>query len=331
MNAERSGKRKTLLAMLGIMAGMAAFGVVFVLTTIDRRRKNDLPPLPKHHHPGELRLLGHVPAKCSVLGAMHLRELRFEAASKPLLDEPRPPVVQAVLGNLERWTGQKSATFDYVALGVMDLPESPVLYLLVQTGQRFEPVELVRKAGKEETHRGKPMSRFSLEGGGNGRLWAFSDRVFAVVLRREGGANEDLDAIPLTPRISLEGTADPLRQAVLHRLDGRSLMWFAALTGPAPAEWTPLLGLKSELTRLPAQVVAVGLFPLEQLTIVGQAFGGSPERVARLNESLQATKLPEGMTLKSEAPPADVKDADQWLSFQLRGSLDAMHRVLSAR
>ncbi|MFO0863321.1 MAG: hypothetical protein U0744_01440 [Gemmataceae bacterium] len=331
MNAANPGKRKTLLTLLGIMFGMAAFGVVFVLTTIDRRRKNDLPPLPKHHHPGELRLLGHVPAKCSVLGALHLRELRYEAGTKPLLESPRPPMVEAVLGNLQRWTGQKSAAFDYVAVGVMDLSDGPVLYLLVQTGQRFKPTELVRKAGKEEIHRGKPMARFAIEAGGNGRLWAFSDRVFAVVLRRDGGANEDLDAIPLTPRISLEGTSDPLRQAILHRLDGRSLIWFAALTGPAPSEWAPLLGLKSDMTKLPAQVVAAGLIPQEQLTIVGQAFGGTPDRVAKLNESLQAIKLPEDLSLKSESPPAEVRDTDQWLSFQLRGSVDAIRKLLPAR
>ncbi|MBX9680843.1 MAG: hypothetical protein K2X38_18960 [Gemmataceae bacterium] len=329
MNDETAGKKKTVLVVLGLMLGMAAFGVMFVLATIDRRRKNDLPPLPKHHHAGELRLLGHVPAKCSVLGALHLRELRYEAATKSLLDAPRPEMVEAILGNLERWTGLKSSAIDYVALGVMDLPESPTLYLLVQTAVRFEPAELVRKAGKEETHRGKPMSRFPLEGkGGNGRLWTFSDRVFAVVLRGESGANEDLDAIPLTPRISLEGSADPLRQAILHRLDGRSLMWFAALTGPAPAEWAPLLGLRSEMTKLPAQVIAAGLFPQEQIALVGQAFGGAPDRVKKLEEAIREVKLPKDLTLKAEIPPTDAKDADQWMSFQLRGSVEAVRELL---
>jgi len=322
------GKKKTLLTMLGIMLGMGTLCAAFVLLTIDRRRKNDLPPLPKHHHPAELRVLGHVPARCSVLGALHLRELRFEDMTKSQLASPRPAIFEAILGNLERWTGLNAKAIDYVALGVAESNALPIVYLLVQTNQRFEPASLVRKAGPEEKHRGHPMARFALEGGGNGKLWAFSDHVFAVVLRPNEGANEDLDVIPLTPRNAMEGSPEPLRQAILRRLDGRSLAWFAALTGPAPAEWTPLLGTKIAMTKLPAQVVAVGLFPQEQLTLVGQAFAGTPERAKKLEQALREYPFGNKLELKAEIPPADAKDADQWLSFQIRGSEAAIRELL---
>lgn len=329
MNAP-AGKKKTLLTILGIMAAMATLGLTFALNTVDRRRKNDLPPLPKHHHPAELRVLGHVPANCSVIGALHLREMRFDDAMLPLLKAPRPPAIEAVLGALERRTGLPQTAFDYVALGAMDPEGTPIVYLLVQTAQRFDPNALVRKAGDPDSHRGKPMARFELEGGGTGRLWAFSERTFAFVLRPDEGPAADLDAIPLTPRGVLEGSPAPLRQAILHRLDGRSLAWIAGQTGPAPATWLPLLGGSSAMAQFPAAVFAIGLFPQEQLAAVGQAFGGDAERVKKLDEALLAVRLPGDLTLKTAVPPPEAKDADQWLSFQIRGTEAAIREWLKA-
>jgi hypothetical protein len=148
-------------AVLGVMALMAAVGLIFALHTQKDRRAHDtaLPrksrrpaledqPLPQQAEPDtadRLAALGYLPPRTNVVAAVRLAELLRQPAGKALLDEPfTVGSAEIRLGETARWAGLALQDIDHLAVGLR--ADEPLSVLLVVRARQPYDAEKVRAA-----------------------------------------------------------------------------------------------------------------------------------------------------------------------------------------
>ncbi len=325
------GKARTLLAVLSIMALMAVGATIFVWYTKDFRRRNDYriqkkndpqaPPRPA----ADVAIVGLLPARCNVVGAVDVAELRRQPGTRRLLDEPP---LGSIAGKVPHWTGLAWSDIEQIAVGAEIRGKLPQLFVLVQTRQPYSPAKVAAALAPATPtkHRQKVLVRFPLAPVGEGLLWCHSERVLVFVLGLDAVVADDLDAVTARPRPGLDGFPAPLRAALEERLPAGSACWLAghfddasgladllALSGPKNAALNVLLQTKTFVIGVQAQ---------PEPTLTGHFFTGNAKSAARLQTLLESRSRPEAKSVKVAGPPPDVADpAAQWVTVQVRGDL----------
>jgi hypothetical protein len=328
-SASGPGKTKTVLAIMAIMALMAVTAGVFVWYTQDFRRRNDFRAQkkidPEQTGGPDLAILGFVPVKCNVLGAVNIAELRKQAATRRLLEEPP---LGAVARKIPQWTGLSWNDIEELALGAELRSKLPQLFVVVRTRLPYASGRLTAALAPAvpTKHRNKPLVRFPLQPLGEGLVWCHSEQILVFVLGLDAVATDDLDALPSRPRPGLEGFAAPLRGAVAERLPPASASWLAGhLDEPTGiAELLALTGQKFAAldVLLQTRTFVVSLQVQEQPTLTGHFFTGASTSSARLQALLESQQRPEALSYKVAGPPPDVLEPEaQWVTLQARGDL----------
>lgn len=327
------GKTKTLLAILAVMATMALGAGIFIWNTQEWRRKNDVRTRQKTGPELQTRgvadadILGFLPARCNVLGAVNVAELRTQPATRRLLEGPP---VGALAGKILEWTGLSWTDIDQFVLGAEVTGKLPQLFVVVQTRQPSAAGKIAAALAPAvpTRHRQKLLVRFPLQPLGEGLLWRHSEQILVFVLGLDAVTTDDLDALPSRPRPGLEGFPAPLRTALDERLPAASACWlaghldepsglgeFLALTGKKNAALDVLLQTKSFVVSVQAQ---------DRPTLTGHFFTGEAKSAARLQALLERQRWPEAHSYKVAGPPPDVVESEsQWVTFQARGDLAA--------
>lgn len=324
------GKTKTVLAILTIMVTMAVAAGVFVWYTKDFRRRNDYRAQKKIDPeqtpgPADVAILGFVPAKCNVLGALNIADLRKRTATRRLLEEPP---VGVLARQVPRWTGLSWNDIEEIALGAEVKGKLPQLFVIVRTRQPYASgkISAALAPAVPAKHRNKLLIRFPLQPFGEGLVWCHSEQILVFVLGLDAVATDDLDALPSRPRPGLEGFVAPLRAALGERLPPASAGWLAghfdeptglaellALTGQKHAPLDAVLESKTFVVSLQAQ---------DQPTLTGHFFTGDAMASARLQTLLERQPRPETLSYKVAGPPPQMRDPEaQWVTLQVRGDL----------
>lgn len=335
------GKTKTLLAILAIMATMAVISGIFIWNTQEWRRKNDYrtqkktDPDVQTRGPADVAILGFLPAKCNVLGAVNVADLRKQPTTRRLLDQP--PLGPSAR-KVPEWTGLTWSDIEQIVLGAEVKGKLPQLFVVVQTRQPYAAGKIAAALAPAvpTKHRNKMLIRFPLQPLGEGLLWCHSDQLLVFVVGLDAVLTDDLDALPSRPRPGLEGFPAALRAAVTERLPPASACWlaghfdepsglgeFLALTGQKNAALDVLLQTKTFVVSVQAQ---------DQATLTGHFFTGEAKSAARLQALLESRRWPEAQSYKVAGPPLDVVEPEsQWVTLQARGDLAAWLASLSPK
>ncbi|MCS7047262.1 MAG: hypothetical protein NZO58_12965, partial [Gemmataceae bacterium] len=327
--AQLPGKRRTVAAILAVMACMAAISAVFIWFTTGFRRHNDFRTLkPRTVTPaapvGSASLVGYLPPRCNVLASVHVTELLRRPDSKSFLEQTRPLGLEWLLERLEQWTGLKLQEFEQIALGSEIIGRLPQLFVVLQTRRPFEAPHgfPAGKAGPSQLYRGRPLYRFGLQPIGEAILWRHSERLLVVVACFDAAKTNDLDGVPDRPHNGFDGLTHALRAALTQRLPAGCPLWIAGNFDNAA--WLRNLPLSRgwpglELVAMTSTMV-VALEPQETTTLVGHLRPADVKNVDRLVELLtkEPTRLP---GLKVVGPPPDAKSDEAWVTFQARGQV----------
>ena len=328
--APAPGKTKTLLAILAIMATMAVAAGIYAWNTKEFRRKNDyrarkqIDP-EQTPRPADVAILGFLPAKCNVLGAVNVADLRQQATTRRLLEEPP---LGTIARKVPQWTGLAWNDIEQIVLGAEVKGKLPQLFVVVQTRQPYATgkISAALAPAVPTKHRNKLLVRFPLQPVGEGLVWCHSDHILVFVLGLDAVVTDDLDALPSRPRPGLEGFAAPLRAALTERLPPASACWLAgqfdeptglgellALTGQKIPALDVLLQTKRFVVSVQAQ---------DQITLTGHFFTGDAKTSARLQTLLESHRRPEALSYKVAGPPVDIAEPEaQWVTLQARGDL----------
>jgi hypothetical protein len=331
------GKTRTIAAILGIMALMAAITTGFALWTKEFRRQNDLKKgfiatLPASQEPEEMSVLGLVPARCNVLGAVNLADVRANPVAKKALFEPPPRSIEWLTDRLKDVTGMSPNDLDQVAVGVEMADKLPKIFVLVQTRAAYDPQAILKAfaPAKAQLLRGRPLVRFPLWHVGDGVVWCVTDRHLAFLFQLGPAALDELEAIPVRPRLKLEGSPEAVRTLVKERVDKQSLAWLAAadLGSSAVVDFLGLAGAKVEPYRplLATKAVTISVKTDTDVVVLGQALPKSASEAETLAAKLRDADW-RGEASKKVAPaPADA--AAPWVSLQLRYEAGKIRELL---
>lgn len=277
--------------VLGVMALMAAVGLMYALKTKPDRRDRD----PKGP-------LGYVPGDCNVLAAVHVTKALEEPAGRQFLERWEVGPTALGLAHIEKWTGIKLEEINQVVLGAKysegPLPERMVL--VVQTRGAYD-VGAVRAAlqANRQTERGKKtLYRFKLDlvpklkWEREAELWCPAETILVVSLHPL-----DMDAVPLTPVAGVEHFAPPL-QALLQEPLGQGSHAYLV----AHAESWDKTAVHFKLAKLPkedqavlSKVQTVGLWLRfdQSILLTGLCRTGDDETAKALGEYLIRNQLVE--------------------------------------
>src|SRR5207302_2196471 len=117
--------------------------------------------------PGALAGLGFLPPDVNVVAGVHVAELLKDPAGKKLLEAPRAPLLDLLLGAVEKWTRLTPEQVASIALGTQIKDKIPQLTVVVETRLPYDPDELARALRPivPTLQRGKPLFRFTLAPG----------------------------------------------------------------------------------------------------------------------------------------------------------------------
>jgi hypothetical protein len=325
--------------VLSIMAGMAAFALVFALLTQRVRRDRD----PKPNSPVEVELardpaqllgLGYLPRGTNMVAGLHIAALLKSESGASLLREPRPELVATMLSTLDT-VGLSVAEVDHVILGtdLKNLP--PQLTTVIVTVKPYNAsligAAIKRQPCSESTFRSKPLYKLT-KGTQVPKVWLAHPRVVVYTTL----TTDDLERIPGTEEATLEALTVPVGKALTLRIGKQSRVWAVGDLEPAKG----LTDLAAQFGLLPKdqaqlltliRVFAVGVTTDEQegLTLTGHFHTADANASTALENYLEGFSINGAKSKRIEVPPADVKDADaQWLTWQVRGDAEAMRAGL---
>jgi hypothetical protein len=329
------GIRKTALIVLGIMLSMAVVGLSYMLWTREFRRsldpKGSLDPV-TYRKPLELEGLGYLPKDSDIIVGLQIAEwLADKKVGKPLLDEPRPAVLDWVMKQLPRVTGMPLEELDHVVLAASF--DTPQVVMVVKTRRPIAPEKIAEhaKPSKAPSHQDKPLYEISFNPPVEALVWCVGAKTLLLVLRFDAPKREHLNGLSATPRRIEEIVYAPLREALKERLPKYQLLW-------AAGRLDRLGMLKDMLALVPAvkpyleatkdlKTFAIGLEPVEGLTLTGHFQMTDAKAAAKFKSFLEGVKIDGAQSQKVVAPPADEKE--QWMIWQVRGDVTVMREFMN--
>ncbi len=322
------GKKKTLLALLALMLTMASLTVAYTFWTQSFRRQNDVKKSfvvaeAASSVPVEMAALGLLPAKCNILGAVNLVDLRTNPLAKAAFLEHSPRSIEWLRERLKDSTGLSLDDLDQVAVGIEMTDFLPKIFVIVQTHAVYDPEAVLKPfaPAKSQMLRKRPLVRFQLSPVGDGICWCVSDRHIAFLFRIEPGKLDDLEAIPVQPRQKLEGSSEAIKAIVEDRVDKQSLAWLAADLKSAKGllDLLSLAGARVEAYRplLDAKALAINIKTDRDIVVLGHVLAGSEKGVKPLETYLRDLDWRGAASTKIESTPPDA-GAEPWVTMQLR-------------
>jgi hypothetical protein len=334
-----AGKRKTLQVVLSIMAGMAAFALVFAIYTQSVRRERDPKPnvlVEAELAPDPTQLLGldYLPRGTHLVAGLHIARLLKSDQGASLLREPRPELIATMLSALDT-VSLNPADVDHCVLGtdVQNLP--PLVTMVIVTSKPYDMARIQeaikQQPCSESAFRSKPLYKLT-HGTQIPKVWLAGPRVVVYTML----TTDDLERIPATEKKALEALTAPTRKALTQRIGKQSLVWAVGDMEPAKglADLALQFGLLPKdqgrlLTLIRTFAVGVSTQEREGLTLTGNFQTADATASLELQKYLEGFSINGAKSKKIELPPADVKDADaQWLTWQVRGDAEAMRSAL---
>jgi hypothetical protein len=319
-------KRKTALALVGIMAAMAVLGLTYALYSAKLRadrhpRPKTIPPPLVIRSPAELPALGYVPRLAPVVVGIHVAALLQDPVGKQVLDKP-PALLGSVLKLLSS-AGLKLEGLDHVVLALHG--PAPELVLIARTRGPYELEKVAQSVQPAEASvfRKRPLFVYAAPlFQDKAVLWG-ADEQTLVLAGRLGGDEKSgaalLEAVPESPQQGAERLEPTVAKLLEERVPRQSLLWGAGDLERFPLAQAALLFSAPEMAQVKRFVVAA--YPQEGLTIVGGLFTGREGAARKLQALLQDAKLPAGGLLKVEGPPPGEPNPEaQWVTLQIRTS-----------
>jgi hypothetical protein len=334
----RAANRKTGLIILGIMVSMALIGLSYALWTKQIRRDRDpkkverLEPIAARR-PTELSAFGFLPPDSQVIAALHIAEmLNDKQTGKALLAEPRPALLDWSARHITRTTGLKFEDLDHIVFAsALDL-QSLQLVMIVKSRMPVSPEKIAEMRPKKSSlHEDRPLYEFSFDPLGEALLWCVDDRLLIYVVRLDEPRVEHLRGLTVTPRKVGETIPAPLRKVMDERLPKHPFAWAVGRLDKLDVAkaWLPLvLGAKGDIGPLKdVQTFALGVEPIEGLTLKGEFQLPSAKSAAAFKSFLEDVKIDGARSQKVEAPPPT--EPEQWVSWQVRGDPVALRELLN--
>jgi hypothetical protein len=305
-----------------LMAGMAVAALALALGTLKSRKTRD-PRMPaattsvRALPPAELPALSYLPEDCNVVAGIHVADIRHSAATKRLLEPPRPDWLDKGLAWIEGWTGLQVSDLDHVALGSKLDGAVPQLVVALRTHQAYRLEEIARRfPGKAFPHHKRPLFRIKLQPLGGGYLWCADERTLVLLLRPDAVKIEDMVRVPAHPRLANTALADPLRKNVEEHLR-QADVWLAGDLEKSTVlsdllNFFPFLS-KHAPPLAQARSFAVGVRDEGDLTILGFLRVRDPADLRAWREFLETVPLPD-VASRRVIPAAEQLQID----FQLR-------------
>lgn len=329
---ERPGNRKTAMIVLGTMLTMAIIGLSYALWTIKERRARDPKPLLDPivtRKPLELSGLGYLPRESDVIVGLHLAELLADKkVGQPLMEEPRPWLLDWVAKQLPRVAGMKLEEIDHLLLaGSFDNMQA-VMVVKTRRAYSLEKIVEAIKPTRSTQYEKLPVYEFPLPPMFEAMLWCVEEKTLVCVIRMDAPKVDRLHSLSATPRKVSEVVSAPLHQALTQRLRRHQYAW-------AVGRLDRLGALKDALAFAPPdkaalikelKVFALGLEPVEGLTLTGHFHMSDAKSAGKLKTFLEGVAI-EGATQKLAMPKDD--NEEQWLTWQLRGDVAAIRMWLN--
>lgn len=337
--AGAAGKRRTALALLGIMAMMAVMGLSYALYSAKSRQERHprpriVPPPVAIARPADLPALGYVPRHAPIVAGVQVAALLQDPAGKALLEKP-PRMLAAALKLIES-PGVKLEEIDHVALTFRSAGVLAELVVIVRTRLPYD-LERVSRAVQPATaslFRKRPLFEYSAPLLGKTTLWGADEQtlVLAGQLRLDGDAPEGniadaetrLQDIPETPQPGTEHLLPTVAQLMDERLPRQAMAWAVGDVERIPGLLTPLLLAAPQSEWLSLKRFAMAGFPQDGFTLITSFFTGRQATARQLQATLEEIKLPAGMTNRVEGPPPAADAEGQWVTMQVRASSEAL-------
>jgi hypothetical protein len=336
MPERQPGVRKTALIILSIMLVMAVIGLSYALWTTKLRRSRDpkalLDPI-AIRRPLELQGLGYLPKDSHVIVGLHIAEwLNDKKVGKPLLEEPRPALLDWIVKQAPRLTGMTLDEIDHMLLAASF--DTRQVVLVVRTRRPYDLGKIAEHAKRSTTplHQDKPLYEIALDPMlGNALLWCVEEKTLLCVIPFDTPKLEHLRALSATPRTIGEVLPAPLHEAMKERLPKQTFLWSVGRldqlgTLKDMLQWVP--GAKTYVEAVKdLKAFAIGLEPVEGLTLTGHFHLTDAKAAAKFKTLLEGAKIEGANSQKVETPPAD--SPDQWLTWQVRGDVGVMRAWLN--
>jgi hypothetical protein len=333
----RPANRKTGLIVLGIMISMAVAGLSYALWTKKTRRDRDPKTVDKlepitARRPMELAGLAYLPKDCQLIAGLHIAEMLNDKAGQALLAEPRPMLLDWSVKQIARTTGLKLGDLDHVVLATAFDANFPQLVMIVKTRPKIS-LEKIADARPihSKLHEEKPLYEFSLEPAGAALVWCIDEHTLTYVIRLADPQATHLQGLSATPRKLDEAVPANLAKTMNERLPAHPYAWAVGRLdqlGPVK-DFLPLaLGAKADPGPIKElQTFAVGLEPVEGLTLKGEFRFPSAKAATTFKTFLEAAKIDGAKSQKVEATPPE--EPEQWVTWQVRGDTAAMRDLLN--
>jgi hypothetical protein len=328
------GIRKTAFLILGVMLTMAVVGLSYAIWTTKLRQSRH-PWMPEKQapitfrSPMQLSGLGYLPKGTQIVVGLQIAEWLEDKTGKQLLEEPRPALLDWVLRQITRSTSLKIDEIDHVVLASAFDAQ---LVLIVTTRQPYSPQKIaaVLQPAQTSVYQQKPLYDYSLKPLGEAMLWCVEERTLLYVLRLDAPKREHLSGLSATPRPMEELLPASLRAVLTERLPKHNLLWAVARLEQLGAlnDWLPfVLGKQMKLGPIQEmKAFAIGLEPLDGLTLTGHFQMTDAKAAAKFKAMLAEVKIDGATSQKVETTPADAKEP--WLTWQMRGDAAAVRALL---
>ncbi len=339
------GTRRTMLVLLGVMAAMACISLVYALSTVSVRREHDYKERPHAKRldaiplraPLELSGLGWLPTGSQLVVGVHLAEIFDDQATKALLDEPRPVLLDTFLKQLPRTTGLPLEAFDHVLIATRFDKDFPQVTVIARTRRPYDQAKIAEKIQPTRTmkFRDRAAYEFALKPLGDALLWCADDKTLIYALRPEAPKLSHLADVPEKANEKLESLSPELKQVIAERVNKQSVLWLAAdmdAFQPVLKEYGKLLPNPEQLTFLKSlKRVAVGVYSQEGITLNGHFQANSVEGSKSLQGLFNAAVFTGAKSQKVEGPPAGATQLDDlWVIWQIRAEVDSLRAALNA-
>jgi hypothetical protein len=333
----RPANRKTGLIVLGVMISMAVAGLSYALWTTQIRRDRDPKKVDKlepiaARRPMELAGLAYLPKDCQLIAGLHIAEMLNDKTGQALLAEPRPTLLDWSVKQITRTTGLKLSDLDHIVLATAFDANFPQLVMIVKTRPKIslEKIADARPIHARQ-HEEKPLYEFSLEPLGAALVWCIDEYTLIYVVRLDAPQPEHLRGLSATPRKIDEAVPGVLAKIMNERLPGRPYAWAVGRLdqlGPMK-DFLPLaLGAKADPGPIKElQTFALGLEPVDGLTLKGEFRFPSAKTASAFKTFLEAAKIDGARSQKVEAVPPE--EPEQWVTWQVRGDAAMMRDLLN--
>jgi hypothetical protein len=336
------------LFILGNMACVASIVLPFAVATRESRRGNDPKGVPKELAvpvnevreipPSSLAGLGYLPEDCNLAAGIHVAELTTLPAGAKLLawqgeGETRPWLLQMVLGPVERWTGLLPEAVDHVVVGTHLDATLPNLIIVIRTRQPYNPQALAKAQAPAVAvrHLDRDLYQFSTKPVGAGMLYAADPKTLILILRVDAVTERDKQLLSAVQRTGTAGPPELLRTILRERLSSATPIWWAATEIERPEIAMALLPIgrkDSELAKLlrNAKSVVGGLRLQKDAEVMGAVECADAQAARRLATVLEQQTVDRLGSPKAFGPAPESQES--WVSFQLRGSPEAVAAAL---